>query len=123
MHIVEQQQEGIFIDAYSHDSVSINGQAQHNSLIILPKIGIQTWPVTDIAALSITDSQCFEDPSIEVILIGHQATTSQTLPDNIRLHFARQATGIEVMDIGAACRTYNILASENRVVAAGFIFA
>jgi len=121
MHIVEQQQDGIFIDGYSQDSVSINGQTQHNSLIILPKIGVQAWPLSDIASLSIQDCQCLEDPSIEVILIGHQATTTQSIADDIRLHFAKQAIGIEVMDIGAACRTYNILASEGRVVAVGFI--
>ena len=31
--------------------------------------------------------------------------------------------GIEVMDIRAACRTYNVLVSENRRVAAALLFA
>ena len=122
MHIVEQTQEGVIIDAYAQDSVSINGQTHNNSLIILPKTGVQAWPISDIASINIADCQCFEDPSIEVILIGHQAKSSAHINHEVRLHFASRATGIEVMDIGAACRTYNILASEGRVIAAGFIF-
>ena len=122
MHIVEQQQEGIIIDGYSQNAISINGQQHKTNLNILPKVGVSTWSVADNGALTLADCRCFDTPETELILIGHASPTTQLLSDEIRLHFARQAVGIEVMDIGAACRSYNILASEGRLVAAGFIF-
>ena len=36
----------------------------------------------------------------------------------IRQAFATRKVGLEVMDLGAACRTYNILVQEERRVAA-----
>ena len=36
----------------------------------------------------------------------------------VRQAFAARNVGLEVMDLGAACRTYNILVQEERRVAA-----
>ena len=36
---------------------------------------------------------------------------------------ARAGIGVEVMDMQAACRTYNILVAEERKVAAALLFA
>jgi uncharacterized protein len=36
--------------------------------------------------------------------------------------FAPAGIGLEVMDLRAACRTYNILAAEGRKVAAALVF-
>ena len=38
-----------------------------------------------------------------------------------RVHFAQHRVGLESMDTAAACRTYNILASEGRKVLAALI--
>jgi uncharacterized protein len=40
------------------------------------------------------------------------------IPPSQLARLAAQNIGIEVMDTAAACRTYNVLASENRKVAA-----
>ena len=37
--------------------------------------------------------------------------------------FRRRGVGLEVMDTGAACRTYNVLVYEERAVAAALILA
>ena len=57
----------------------------------------------------------------EVILIG---TGNQLIfPEpSIYIDIVNQGVGIEFMDSGAACRTYNILMSEDRRVIAGIIF-
>ena len=36
--------------------------------------------------------------------------------------FAPAGIGLEIMDLRAACRTYNILAAEGRTVAAALLF-
>jgi uncharacterized protein len=56
----------------------------------------------------------------QVIILGTGGT--QVFPDQrVYLPALQLGLGVEVMDTGAACRTYNILASEGRKVAAGLI--
>jgi uncharacterized protein len=63
------------------------------------------------------------DPSIilaldpEVVLLG--TGQRQIFPDaSFRRRFADSGIGLESMDTGAACRTYNVLATERRRVVA-----
>ncbi len=42
-------------------------------------------------------------------------------PVQIRGAFVRAGVGLEVMDLGAACRTFNVLVQEERKVCAGFV--
>ena len=52
-----------------------------------------------------------------IVLIG--AGASQPLPGSaLRAAFQRRAIALECMNLGAACRTYNILANEQRPVVA-----
>ena len=54
------------------------------------------------------------------LLLGTGAI--QIFPDPaIRAAFAAAGVGIEAMDTGAACRTYNILAAEGRHVVAALL--
>ena len=56
-------------------------------------------------------------PKVDVFLIGWGRYQGQL---NVRLNKALQeaAIGVDVMNCGAACRTYNVLALEDRQVAA-----
>ena len=51
----------------------------------------------------------------EIVIIGHQIP-GLFPPDSIRLMFSQKRVGLECMDIGAACRTFNVLLSELRDV-------
>ena len=56
-------------------------------------------------------------PKLDVFLIGwgrHQGQLNMSLNKALR----EVAIGVDVMNCGAACRTYNVLALENRQVAA-----
>ena len=56
----------------------------------------------------------------EIVLIG--TGQSQVFPPRAFLaSFLRRGVGVEVMDTGAACRTYNVLMAEGRRVAAALI--
>jgi uncharacterized protein len=44
-------------------------------------------------------------------------------PAALTAPLARAGIGLEVMDVQAACRTYNILAAEDRVVVAALLLA
>jgi uncharacterized protein len=53
----------------------------------------------------------------EILLIGC-GTKKIHLPPSQLARLTAQNMGLELMDTAAACRTYNVLASENRKVAA-----
>ena len=59
------------------------------------------------------------------LLIGQQrltrsciVTAQQFASAQVRAAFAQRRVGIEVMQLGAACRTFNVLVQEERRVAA-----
>ncbi|MBI3560486.1 MAG: Mth938-like domain-containing protein [Gammaproteobacteria bacterium] len=89
-----------------------------HSVIISSDDLIQTWPPQHLDELQTEHLTTVLALQPEVILLG----TGETLrfPDSVLL--ANTGVGIEVMDTGAACRTFNILVAEGRrVVAAIFM--
>ena len=60
---------------------------------------------------------CLHDSPPEILILGTGAT--QVFPDSsLYAELASRRIGLEVMSTPAACRTYNILRSEGRIVAA-----
>ena len=57
------------------------------------------------------------DTDPEIVIVGTGATTLFT-PRELMFAFARRGTGLEVMETRAAARTFNVLVSEGRRVAA-----
>ena len=111
------------ITAYDTDYLEINGERQHQSVLLHPR-QFQLWEIPHSHALNANSldyfvSSTFEFP-LEVVLIG--TGRQQHFPPPQYLHKLRQARiGVEIMDTPAACRTYNILMSEGRQVAAALI--
>jgi len=60
------------------------------------------------------------EPAIELLLIGCGPTMGY-IEDDIRQELKSWGMSIDSMDTGAACRTYNVLLSEERRVAAALI--
>ena len=85
---------------YGDDHVLINGQRHTRSLVVLPE-ALRDWSPATL------DGHTFEelmDLPVEILLLG----TGRR----------KKGIGLEVMDTPAACRTYNILLSEDRKVGA-----
>jgi uncharacterized protein len=60
------------------------------------------------------------DLNVKVVLLGTGEQLRFPTPDTTR-HLVEQGIGVEIMDTAAACRTYNVLVSEGRAVAAALI--
>ena len=50
------------------------------------------------------------------VVIGGMPAPVVWPPAAVRAHFGARRVGLEVMEFGAACRTYNVLAQEDRRV-------
>ena len=93
--------------AYGDDYAAVNQEKYSKNLILLPESIIHEWTAATLDTLSETDMQVLLNLGTEIILLGP---------------FAPAGIGLEVMDLQAACRTYNILAAEGRKVAAALLF-
>ena len=105
------------IRGYGPGEVRIAQLVQHAPCIVTADRLILDWPARDVATLGAADLEPLFALQPDVVLLGTGA--KQTLPSHaIRQAFAARRIGLEVMDLGAACRTYNILVQEERRVAA-----
>lgn len=108
------------ITAYGNGSFKVNGQAYKGSLIIFPT-NILVWDVSkaqDITLASLDAIRITE--TVEIVLVGTGPSIEPLAPE-IKTVFRAQSIAMEVMDTGAACRTYNVLLAEGRQVAAALI--
>jgi uncharacterized protein len=109
------------IEAYGNGGFRFADMSHRGSILALPS-GIEAWVPTSADEIT-PDSLArllAEAPTIDILLIG----TGDTLVRLPRESLAalRQA-GIEpdLMGTGAAVRTFNVLLSENRAVAAALL--
>lgn len=91
------------------------------SVIVLPERTLP-WPISQLDAVDIAALQAVLNaaPKPELLILG---CGRRGAPPNINLRVTLKARGIalEMMDTGAACRTYNVLLGEGRLVAAALI--
>lgn len=109
------------IDAYGGGGFKIAQNHYDGSVIVLPEI-THGWDVTDIASCTPDTLQTILQavPKPEVVLIGG-GSSFLPIPKALRQLFRDAGMAVEMMDTGAACRTYNILLAEGRRVAAALI--
>jgi len=108
------------ITAYGEDYIEINKQRYTQNLIIMPQTLILDWQVTNFAELTNKHFKQIAELKPEVVLLG-TGTTHLFLHPKHHQHLTDNGIALECMTTAAACRTYNILMSEGRAVAAALI--
>jgi uncharacterized protein len=99
--------------------VRVGTDEYRTSLILLPDAIVTPWAAT-FEALAAEDFERVRELAPAIVLLG--TGVRQRFP-HPRLYqsLTAAAIGVEVMDSGAAARTYNIIAAEGRRVAAALI--
>ena len=109
------------INAYGEGYVMVNG-ARHDSSVIVTAEAVLPWQALSFEALTAQDFDALKTLGLEIVLLG--TGPKQRFPHpRLTAVLARAGIGVEVMDVQAACRTYNILVAEERKVAAALLFA
>ncbi len=109
------------INAYGERTLTINKVVHEGNLLLDASSVVPGWAAAGFEGLSDTDFAAIVALRPEVVLIGTGARLRFPSPRLLRpLMEAR--IGYEVMDLPAACRTYNVLVSEGRAVAAALLF-
>ena len=108
------------ISAYSENEFTVRGEVLSGSQIIWPGKPPNSWVLTDITRLEQDSFDLIVSEDVETVIIG----TGKTLifpEDHWLEQFYNRSIGVEIMDTPAACRTYNILVSEDRNILAALI--
>ncbi len=108
------------VTGYGAGWVEINEVRYQRSLIVLPNLLITDWHVTDFDSLTESHLERLAQLAPELVLLGTGANHRFIHPRLSRA-LIEANIGLECMDTAAACRTYNILMSEGRHVAAALI--
>jgi len=108
------------ISGHGPGFVMVNNTRLESAAIVMPDKLISPWRVADPAALVLADFAAVLALKPELVIFGSGA--SFRFPDpRIMAAFSQARIGFDVMDTPAACRTYNVLTSEGRIVAAALL--
>ncbi|KJF74713.1 Mth938-like domain-containing protein [Agrobacterium arsenijevicii] len=109
------------IDAYGNGGFRFADMSHRGSLLCLPS-GIHGWSPVDVKEFTLAhfDKVLADAQDIEVLLIG-TGDGMRVLPKELREAFRAAGISVDPMSTGAAVRTYNIMLSESRAVAAALI--
>jgi uncharacterized protein len=108
------------IRGYAPGQLRVGEREFGRSLIVSAGTLIEHWRPQHIGELTAADLEPALALKPQVLLLGSGARQVFPAPELLaRLYGAR--IGFEIMDTGAACRTYNVLVGEGRDVAAALI--
>ncbi|MDP4003538.1 Mth938-like domain-containing protein [Methylobacterium sp. NEAU K] len=109
------------IDTYGNGGFRFAGMSHRGSILLLPS-GVRAWDVASVKAIDRTALRPVqaEAAGIELLLVGTGLDIAAIAPA-LRGWLKDFGVGLDVMQTGAAARTYNILVAENRKVAAALI--
>ena len=107
------------ITGYGAGYVMVNGERRESSLVVLPERTID-WQDKRFDTLEAEDFTFLAGLEAEIVLLGTGARQRFPHP-RLTAELAKAGIGLEVMDLQAACRTYNILVAEERKVAAALL--
>ena len=121
MHIqLETGGQANLIRTYAAGQIIVNQDSYTRSLVVLPGQIIADWPPQTFEELAVAHVAALVPLRPELVILG--TGRRQRFPRAALLAPLMEAgIGWEIMDTGAACRTYNILMGEGRNVAAALL--
>ena len=108
---------GQTVTGHGNGWLAIDGERFYQSLLIDWSGQRMTYLASLNDSLNSPELAALLQMQPEILLIGC-GTQKMQIPPSQLARLTSQNMGVEVMDTAAACRTYNVLASENRKVAA-----
>ncbi|MCY4550733.1 MAG: Mth938-like domain-containing protein [Defluviicoccus sp.] len=106
------------IQSYGEGRFRISGTVFAGSVIVLAD-AVLAWPDGDAGNVSLEGLAPVvdADPAVEILLVG-TGDAMRPLDRDLKAALGRSGIVADAMDTGAACRTFNVLAGEDRRVAA-----
>ena len=110
---------GLFIKNYENHSLYVDDKIYRNNVLVT-STAVENWSFNDENNLDINNFKNILDYKPEIIILG--TGTSLIIPTSSIINdIQNQGIGFEFMITESACKTFNLLLSENRKVAAALI--
>jgi len=120
MKFTQQRPEGInLISRYGVDFIALGANEIRESCIVTAS-AFSSWAPRSVDELTVDHCQALfaYRPDVVVLSTGSRQVFPRAA---LRAEFATRKIGLEVMEIGAACRTFNVLVGEERKVLAAIL--
>ncbi|HEY4215408.1 MAG TPA: Mth938-like domain-containing protein [Steroidobacteraceae bacterium] len=108
------------IRSYAPGEIRIGERVIHSSCVVTADTLLENWEPATLADLQVAHLERIFALAPEVVLLG-TGMSQRFPPAAVRAAFSERRIGLEAMDLGAACRTYNVLVGEERNVAAALL--
>src|SRR6476469_10049180 len=120
MKFTQHRAEGAnLIRRYGADFIQI-GEQEIRASCIVSATTLTPWAPRSVEQVTVESLAPLFELQPEVVVLSTGVT--QRFPRAaLRAEFATRKIGLEVMEVGAACRTYNVLVSEERKVLAAVL--
>lgn len=110
-----------YVRAYETHEVRLTDHTLRSNCLIAAEQVIADWSARSVESLNNADLQAIFALKPELVILG--TGTRQQFPSAaIRAAFLAREIGFEAMDTGAACRTFNVLLSEDRRAVLALLF-
>lgn len=117
--------EGVqLIQGYGDGAFRIAQVLHHGPVLVMPETTVP-WAVAPATALAPLEPETLEpilgaEIEFDILLLG-TGPTQVFIPPAVRQRIRERGPVAEMMDTGAACRTFNLLLAEGRRVAAALL--
>ena len=108
------------VRSYDASGITVNETRYTTSIILSADRVTVDWSVTRVSDFDESSCQPILEHDADIVLLGTGSELRWVEPRLIAW-FASRGMGLEVMDTMAACRTFNILAAEQRRVCAALM--
>lgn len=108
------------IQSYAGGQFKISGVSYVGPVVARPEVTVAWEAPGALADLTLAHFSVLFADKPEVVLLG-SGKTFQLLPSSLRRALKEQGLSVDIMDTGAACRTYNVLMAEGRRVVAALL--
>lgn len=110
------------IRSYEPGELLINEQRYSNSVIATSNQIIDDWPPQRFEDITSEHFTALANLTPQIVILGTGAEIKFPEPA-LYANLVNQGIGVEVMATSAACRTYNLLVTEGRNVAAALLLS
>jgi uncharacterized protein len=110
----------LLVRSYDQYSVQIGTERLTRSFVLTRDTLQRDWPPRELAALGAEAIAALLACAPKIVLLGLVARSPLT-PAPLRRQLNDRGIALEALELGAACRTYNVLAQENRAVVLGVV--
>lgn len=114
--------QAMVIQGYARGGFRVSGQVHEGPVLVFPD-RVEAWdapPNVDDMTPDHFAGMTGPDSDVELVLLGCGKAMAMP-PKALKLALKDKGIALEVMDTGAACRTYNVLLADGRRLAAALL--